>query len=84
MNKTNWLIRLFLLLSVVGALGLTTPNYVGCENFYPDEFLDLGLLCQHPILPVFTPHLNTYPSERFSVKISDSQKLEFLSTVLRF
>ena len=83
MNKNNWLIRSFLLLSVVGALGLTTANYVGCEDFDADEFLDLGLLCQHPILPILTPHLKTYPSNPSFVKISDFEKPELLSTVLR-
>ena len=84
MKGNRCLVNLVLLIAMTGSLALTASTYVDCKDFYPDEFLDLGLLCQHPILPVFTPHLNTYPSKLFSVKISDSQKLEFLSTVLRF
>jgi len=83
MKKNNWLIGSLLMLSVAGVLGLTTPSYVGCEDSYPDEFLDLGLLCQHPILPVLTSRLETYPCNPSPVKISDSQKPKLLSTVLR-
>ena len=70
-------------MSVIGVLGLTTPNYAGCEDFYPDEFLDLGLLCQHPILPVLAPHLNPHPSNLPSVKRFDFQKAILLTTVVR-
>ncbi|HVP76687.1 MAG TPA: hypothetical protein VMV04_02225 [Thermodesulfobacteriota bacterium] len=83
MKKNNWLTSSILLVSVVGVLGLTTPSYVGCEDFFPDEFLDLGLLCQHPVLPILTPHLNTYPSHLSSVKTADSQKLRLLTIIMR-
>ena len=83
MKKNNWLTSSILLVSVVGVLSLTTPSYAGCEDFFPDEFLDLGLLCQHPVLPILPLHLETYPCNPSPVKISDSQKPKLLSTVLR-
>jgi len=83
MKKNNWLTSSVLLMSVLGVLGLTTPSYVSCEDFYPDEFLDLGLLCKHPILPVLAPRLDTHPSDLPSVKTLDFQKPKPLSTVLR-
>jgi hypothetical protein len=83
MKKNNWLISWFLLLSVVGLLNLTTPDWVGCHDFYPDEFLDLGLLSQDSILPLFASRLNTNPSNLFFVKKSGFQKITFLATVLR-
>jgi hypothetical protein len=83
MKKNNWLISALLLVSVAGVLGLTTPNYAGCEDFYPDEFLDLGLLCQHPTLPVISPRLNTHPPVLLSIKVFHFQKVNLLTPFMR-
>jgi len=45
----------------VGVLALTASVYVDCKALNPDEFLDLALACQDPILPVLSLHLNTNP-----------------------
>jgi hypothetical protein len=83
MKKNNWLMTWLFLMSVAGVLCLTTPEYTSREDSYPDEFSDLGLLCKHPILPVLSPHPNTYPSDLPSVKTFEFQKPKPLSTVLR-
>ena len=83
MKKSNRMKSLVLIVSVVGVLGLTIPEYTGCDDLYPDEFLDLGMLCQYPIPPVLTPHLKTYASNPPPVKMSGPQKPKLLSTVLR-
>jgi hypothetical protein len=45
-----------------GLLALTPQEYVVCQDDFPDEFLDLAVACQNPILPVFAPYKNAYPS----------------------
>ena len=83
MRGRNYLLGSVLLISVIGALALTTSSYVACKDFYPDEFLDLGLLCQHPIFPVFAPHLNTHPALLPSLNTYHLQKANLLTTFMR-
>ena len=41
-------LRVLLLLSLFSSLGFTAPLYVGCEDVFPDEWLDLLGLIQSP------------------------------------
>jgi hypothetical protein len=61
MCKNNRLTNLLLLVSIVGALALTSQEFVTCHDDLPDEFLDLAAASQNQILPVFAPHRNTHP-----------------------
>jgi hypothetical protein len=75
-------INLILLISIIGGLALTAPEYAACKDLFPDEFLDLGLACQGPIFPVFASHRNTHPL-LLSRKILYFQKDNLLFTILR-
>jgi len=77
------LISFVLLISIIGVLGLTASEYVDCKGFYPDQFLDLALAWQYPILPVFARHLDTPFYRLHSLKIFDFQKIYLLTPILR-
>jgi hypothetical protein len=83
MKGTRCLISLLLLISIIGAIALTASKYVDCNDPCADEFLDLALVCQNPILPVFAPQMNTHPYLPHSLKIFYFQGINYLTTVLR-
>jgi hypothetical protein len=83
MKKNSFLINVVLLISIIGVLGLTPSHYVGCKDIYPDEFLDLAMAWQYPILPVFAPHRNTHPSFLHFTKMVYLQRVDLLITCLR-
>ena len=83
MKALRFLVTLVLLISIFGALALTASEYVDCKNPFPDEFLDIALECQGPILPVFAPQLNTHPLLIHSSKIFYFQRDNLLTTFLR-
>jgi len=62
MKGNHRLINLLLFISRISAITLTASSYVGCISFEKDEFLDLSLSSQIPLLPVLifprkaTPH----------------------------
>jgi len=83
MKRGHSLISLFLLISIIGVLTLTTSAYVNCKDFCPDEFLDLGLACHPQILPALSPSLNTHPLLRPSLKTLYFQRVNLLTTFMR-
>ena len=83
MKGNHCLVTFVLLLSMVGALALTSSNYVDCKDIYPDEFLDLALAWQYPILPVFAPHLNTHPFLLRVTKMFNFRRFNLLIISLR-
>jgi len=83
MKRLHCLINLVLLISIVGSLGLTASAYVDCKDFYPDEFLDLALAWQYPILDVLVPQRNTHPLLLRCFKIVHLQRLNLLTPFLR-
>jgi hypothetical protein len=84
MKENHPLIAFVLLVSIMGCLALTASDYVGCESCYADEFLDLGLACQIPILNAPVPHWNTHPPCFLSMKsLCAVQKAILLNTLLR-
>jgi len=83
MKALRFLITLFVLISIVGALALTASEYVDCKNPYPDEFLDLSLEWQYPVLPIFGPYRNTHPLLLHSLKIFYFQRDNLFTTFLR-
>jgi len=83
MKRHRGLINLVLLISIAGSLGLTASTYVDCKDFYPDEFLDLALAWQYPILHVYAPQRNTHPLLLRCFKIFHLQRLSLLTTFLR-
>jgi len=68
---------------MTGSLALTASTYVDCKDFYPDEFLDLALACQYPILPVFAPHRNTHPFLLYCLKGFYFKRIALLTPILR-
>jgi hypothetical protein len=74
---------LVLLISIIGVLTLSASEYVNCTDFYPDEFLDLGLACQPQVLPVLSLSLNTHPLHRAPLKTLYFQRANLLTTFLR-
>ena len=83
MKRNNRLISLVLLISIIGSLALTASEYVDCTNLYPDQFLDLAMECQNPILPVFAPYRNTHPLFLPGLKTSYVQRDNLFNTLLR-
>jgi hypothetical protein len=83
MKGKYFLLNFVLLISIIGVLALTASEYVDCKGFYPDEFLDLALAWEYPILPVFAPHLNTYSYLFRSVKIFYFQRMDLANPILR-
>ena len=83
MKGNHYIVSLVLLISIIGALALTASQYVNCTDLYPDEFLDLALECQYPILPIFAPYRNTHPLLLHSFKISYFRTDNHLTTFLR-
>jgi len=86
MKGTHCLVNLVLLISImsiIGAIALTASEYVDCKAPCADEFLDLALACENPILPVFAPQMNTHPYLPHSLKIFYFQGINYLTTVLR-
>ena len=79
----HYLIKLVLLGSIIGGLGLTAPDYVDCKDLSPDEFLDLAFESPHPIIPVLNPHLNTQPLLFRSLRTINFQKANLLTNLLR-
>ena len=83
MKGNHRIISLALLISIIGCLGLTASEYVDCKDYYPDEFLDLGMARQYPIFPVLGPHQNTHPLLFLSLKIFYFQRANLLISILR-
>ena len=83
MRRNYGLISFVLLISTVGVLLLTASEYVGCKDFYPDEFLDLALAWQYPSLIVFAPYLDNHPYLYHSLKGSYFRRIDLLTPVLR-
>jgi len=83
MKGNHCSVTFVLLLSMVGALALTSSNYVDCKDIYPDEFLDLALAWQYPILPVFAPHRNTDPFLLLFSKMFYRQRFSLFIIFLR-
>jgi hypothetical protein len=83
MKENHFLTSSVLLISIVGVLTLSASAYVNCRDFYPDEFLDLGLACQPQILPVLSLSLNTHPLHRLALKTLYFQRVNFLTTFMR-
>ena len=71
------------MVSIIGALALTASGFVECRNVESDEFLDMALACQYPILPVFAPHLNTHPCILHSLKTLCFGRINLLTAILR-
>ena len=71
------------MISIFGVLAFTASQYVDCRELYPDEFLDLALAWQYPILPVFAPHLNTHPFLLRFAKVFYFRRVNLLTTALR-
>ena len=84
MKRDHCLIGLVLLISVIGGTALTPSEWVGFKEFYTDEFLDLALACQDSILSVLALHWNTHHLLICSLEIFYFQRINLLSTVLRF
>ena len=83
MKGNHSLTNCVLLISIIGCFVLTAPDHVDCKGLCPDEFLDLVLVCQSPILPVFAPHLNTHPYLLASLRTFYFLRSNFLATILR-
>jgi len=83
MRAFRFSVTLFLLISIFGSLALTSSQYVGCKDFYPDEFLDLAFEYQYPVLPIFAPYRNTHPLVLHSFQISYFLRDNHLTTLLR-
>jgi len=82
-KENKFLINLVLLISIIGVLSLTAPQYVDCKEIYPDEFLDLALAWQYPILPVFAAHRNTHPFLLLFTKMFYLERFGLLTIFLR-
>ena len=83
MKGDHCLTNLVILVSLIGGLAIGPVDYVGCNDLFPDEILDLALACENPILPIFAPHLNTHPYLLRSLKILYFQRTNLLNTILR-
>ncbi len=77
------LTNLVLLGSIIGCLSIGPVDFVDCKDLLPDEILDFALVSENPILPVFSPHLNTHPGLFHSLKTLYFQRDNLLSTILR-
>jgi len=82
-KENNSLINLVLLISIIGVLSLTASQYVDCKDIYPDEFLDLALAWQYPVLPVFAPHRNTHPFLLRFIKMFYLRRFNLFTIFLR-
>ena len=83
MRKNNRSITLLLLINMFGVLALTAPAYVSCQDDSPDEFLDLAVVSQNPILPVFDFYPDTDPLSVSLLKIFLFQRTNLHTTFLR-
>jgi hypothetical protein len=83
MKENHFLPSSVLLITIIGVLTLSALEYVNCRDFYPDEFLDLGLACQPPNLPVLSLSLNTHPLHRAPLKILYFHRVNLLTTFMR-
>jgi hypothetical protein len=83
MKGKSRLINLILLISIIGVLALTASTCVDCKDFYPDEFLDLALARQSPIIPVLAPYLNTHPYLLHPLKIFYFGRVDLPTSILR-
>jgi len=83
MKRKYGLLSYVLLISTMGVLLLTASEYVDCKDFYPDEFLDLALAWQYPILSVFVPQLNNHPYIFHSLKGLYFKRIDLLNPILR-
>jgi len=83
MSKKSCLANLVLLVSNLGALGLTASSFVTCGTFEPDEFLDLAQARQDSILPILTPHWNVHPCFFLSLKTFHLPGSNLLAVCLR-
>jgi hypothetical protein len=77
------LLNFVLLISIIGVLVLTASEYIDCNDLCPDEFLDLALAWQYPILPVFVPHLNNHPYLLHSSNSFYLERIDLLTFALR-
>lgn len=59
-NKCVWII--FLLSILCSPMIATAPEYVECENLYPDEFLDLFGIPENSVTSSAIPRLRSYVS----------------------
>ncbi len=83
MKKSIRLISLLALISMFGVFVLTAQEYVGCQDDFPDEFLDLAAACQGPTLPVLALHPNTRSSPMSLPKIFCFERTDFQTTLIR-
>ena len=83
MRKNTRLFTLLLLISMVGVLALTTSECISCTDDFPDEFSDLAVAWQNPILTVFDFHLNPNPFLVSFLKIFFSQRTILNTSSLR-
>jgi len=73
-----------MLISIIGVLVLTPSAYPDCKDPYPDEFLDLPVVCGFLILPVFAPRRNAHPFLfHYFWNISDSLRANLYAGILR-
>jgi hypothetical protein len=61
MKRIHWLTNLIVAILMMGGIIFTASDYAGCKNLDQDEFLDLALASQIPLLPILTLHGKTSP-----------------------
>ena len=83
MKKNYHLISFVLLVILTGVSALTASSYIDCKDLFPDEFLELAIVCGILILPVFAPHRNTHPVLLRSLKIFNLGGVNLLTTIIR-
>jgi hypothetical protein len=82
-TKADHFFIALVMISTIGALAFTASDYVGCKDLDPDEFLDLALASEGPILPIFDPHRNTPSALLRLFKTLYFQEISLLATCLR-
>ena len=83
MKGDNRLTGLVLLVAIFGVLVLSAGDYVVCHNEFPDEFLDLAVVCQSSIVPVFSSPLNVNPYVLKFLRVSHLRKVNSATSTLR-
>jgi hypothetical protein len=83
MYKNHRLTNLLLLVSIAGTLALTSQEYIACHDDLPDEFLDLVVASQSPILPILTLYRDIHSSPLNLLKKFCFKKTNFYVTSLR-